>query len=641
MMKFKSRNFFKGIVATIGLDNSAKHLINNLKDFPYTTDLKELNAKKHLDVNIGSYRIHALNQTTDTLEEQRLLETKGCNLRTSTIVNGDIYIRDGYKISSVKIPDDHNVNNLENLLHNAYVEDPVNYLSRFKGDYTFVLWDEKLNKLKAVVSPFSSRCLFYTTINNALYIASDAQFLVKLLNLNISVNKKAVSKWLSGRPDPNTSMFNEINQIPQGSELTYDNGEITVRKFWGLNTKQSISYTNTKNYQEHFYSLLHSSVNNSMSNDDLNSPVFSQMSGGMDSTSITALANEIANDRNMSLHTLSHTYKNTESCDESMNIEHMIDKLKLNNAHFVELDKFYNSSFGELYPTDFDNPGIVLSPKYREELKLIQSLGANTLLTGNGGDEMCWGHSASYRSRLYKGELSVVSEVIEACKELNEPIAASLVNLFVKPIVPNTIMNLLRIAKGKPTQLHSDNQHPTWLTDEAIDYILQDTLTNPYSNTFEPAKHARYVGLHTTSTFNSMRSYQKLANEYDVNVKHPFFDTDIVQYSFAIPEKMLIQGSYPKWLLRKTMEEYLPESVVWNKHKVVFDHHFANLVKSNKTEIRKLLTHEGLQELGLINNEEVLAQFDRIVEHQNSQLNVDMLYVILTQSWFQTHFCSP
>jgi hypothetical protein len=134
-----------------------------------------------------------------------------------------------------------------------------------------------------------------------------------------------------------------------------------------------------------------------------------------------------------------------------------------------------------------------------------------------------------------------------------------------------------------------------------------------------------------------MRSYQKVADEYGVEVRHPFFDQKIVEFSFAIPEKLLIQGVYPKWLLRHTMQEHLPDSICWNKHKTVFDHHFANLIRSNRDELRLLLSHTGLQDLGLLDNQVLIAAFDDIVNDVEKSLNVDMLYAILTQLWFQSH----
>ena len=530
----------------------------------------------------------------------------------------------------------------EQVLLNAYNKYGAESFSKLKGNFQAIFWDEQSATFCAAIDPFSSRSLFYIKIGSALYVASDAKILADITQVNLTVNKVAISQWLSGRPTPNASMFNEISKLPAGHCLEFKAGEVTLSKFWDINPNDSLIYSNTDEYKAHFLDLLQTSVANRLDNPPLNgepltesASVFAQMSGGMDSTSITALAKQLLDKQNRPLHTISHQYNNTASCDESSNIADMIAKLELSHAHFIELDKYQASSFAQLYPTDFDSPGIVLSPKYHQELALMKSLGANILLTGNGGDETCWGHSASYRSRLYKGEFGVISEVIDACKQLNEPIARSLYTLFT----PDSIQNLVKLARNKPTHAA---QCPPWLSSTALAMVLSENqrFINPFSANFNPAKHARYHGLTTTSTYNSMRSYQKVASEYGVNVQHPFFDADIVKFSFAIPEKLLIQGIYPKWLLRQTMQDYLPASVCWDKHKVVFDHHFANLVKNNKLELRKLLSHEGLQDLGLLDNAILLSEFDAVIDNPNGHLNVDMLYAILTQLWFQSHYAN-
>lgn len=518
---------------------------------------------------------------------------------------------------------------------NAYNRFGSSCFSKLKGNFQAIFWDEQSQHFCAAIDAFSSRSLFYIKIGAALYIASDAKALAEVTRVNLTINKLAVSQWLSGRPTPNASMFNEISRLPAGHSLEYNkNHDVIITKFWDINADFAIKYNNTADYQAHLMSLLQTSVANRLTSQLYaeNASVFCQMSGGMDSTSITAVAKQLMDKQNRPLHTISHQYNNTESCDESSNIADMIAQLNLRHAHFIELDKFQESSFAALYPTDFDSPGIVLSPKYHQELALMKSLGANILLTGNGGDETCWGHSASYRSRLYKGELGVIAEVIDACKQLNEPVARSLYTLFT----PSRIQHLVKLARNKPTHAA---ECPPWLSPQAFELINTEKtqFVNPFSATFNPAKHARYHGLTTTSTYNSMRSYQKIASEYGIEVQHPFFDADIVKFSFAIPEKLLIQGIYPKWLLRQTMQDHLPASVCWNKHKVVFDHHFANLVTNNKVELRKLLAHEGLQALGLLDNAILLREFDAVVDNPNGHLNVDMLYAILTQLWFQTH----
>ena len=536
-----------------------------------------------------------------------------------------------------------NVEGTDNqLLLNAYQHFGVDAFAQVKGNFHTVLWDEASQRLCAAIDPFSSRALFYILLNGVFCISSDAKTLACAVNITPTVNKAAVSQWLSGRPDPNISMFNEISRLPLGSCLEYSAElGINITQCWQLDADYTIRYKSVDEYKAHFFELLKTSVSNRLAPNSSTehfglTSVFCQMSGGMDSTSVTAIANQLLNSENAvscaELHTLSHRYKNTTSCDESNNINDMIEKLGLAHQHYIDLDQFESSTFAQLYPTDFDSPGVVLSPKYHQELALIQSVGAGVLLTGNGGDETCWGHSASYRSRLFKGELGVVNEVINGCKILGEPVARSLYKLFM----PSRIQHLVKLARNVPVNAL---ESPPWLNKQALLLVKQAALAlnNPFSALFNPGKHARYQGLKCTSTYNAMRSYQKVASGYGVEVRHPFFDTDVVEFSFAVPEKLLIQGIYPKWLLRHTMQDYLPESVCWNKHKVVFDHHFANLVRSNRVELRTLLAHEGLQDLGLLNNCVLLREFDAVVDNPNGYLNVDMLYAILTQLWFQTH----
>jgi len=578
--------------------------------------------------------IHLLKYSSEATTLLKNTHSTTLSLKSPLIGNNNIENKNDFiALCQNELSDgNNNIANDEDVLLATYREWGRSSFSKIKGAFQTIFWDEESQNLCAAIDAFSSRSLFYIKINSVLYIASDAKTLADVTKVPLTVNKIAVSQWLAGRPDPNVSMFNEISRLPAGHCLEYNsNQEVNITKFWDIDPNLLITYDNVEDYKTHFFELLQASVNNKL-DANRDTSVFCQMSGGLDSTSVTAIAKQLLDEQDRPLHTISHQYKNTQSCDESSNITDMIARLNLKYSHYIELDKYQATSFSELYPTDFESPGIVLSPKYHQELALIESLGANILLTGNGGDETCWGHSASYRSRLYKGELGVINEVIDACNQLNEPVARSLYKLFM----PSSLQNLIKLVRQKPVNNH---ECPPWLSSQALAIVsnANQLIANPFSATFEPAKHARYHGLKTTSTYNSMRSYQKVANEYGIDVRHPFFGSDLVKFSFAIPEKMLIQGVYPKWLLRHTMQEYLPDSVCWNKHKVVFDHHFANLVRNNKVELRALLSHEGLQDLGLLNNAILLKEFDAVVDDPNGYLNVDMLYAILTQLWFQTH----
>ena len=128
-----------------------------------------------------------------------------------------------------------------------------------------------------------------------------------------------------------------------------------------------------------------------------------------------------------------------------------------------------------------------------------------------------------------------------------------------------------------------------------------------------------------------------LFRSFGVDVRHPFFDRRLAEFSFAIPHDLWIRHQYPKWLLRKAMEGRLPNSVVWNQHKVVFDQFFGKVIARQANTIRVILSDTRLQDLGVLDNRALLDSFETVVASGGKTLNVDLLYALLTQIWFQRY----
>jgi hypothetical protein len=252
---------------------------------------------------------------------------------------------------------------------------------------------------------------------------------------------------------------------------------------------------------------------------------------------------------------------------------------------------------------------------------------------------MFWGHSLTYYDRVKKADTKVFSEVIQGARALNLPIWPTIRSVFVRPFIKYDLMPFLHLAQ-RYSELRNSSHVPPWLTSQAKEMV--NAHNQKAFNTFdgkgsELGKYARYEGIFNTSTFNSMRSYQAVFDEFNLQVEHPLFTSTIAEFSFAVAQKHHISGKYPKLLLRKAMNNVLPRQVCWDDHKIVFDQHFAKLVQQNAQSIRLLLSHTGLEELGLVNNAALLAVFDRLVSSASPSLNVDLLYAILVQSWYQTH----
>ncbi|OFI33854.1 hypothetical protein BFC17_20000 [Alteromonas lipolytica] len=520
----------------------------------------------------------------------------------------------------------------ENAALSQQISDNPAALSRcIKGAHSAFCWVETTGQLIASRDPLNQHCLYYATISGVSVISSEASFIARLMPVQPELNPAALACWLAGTPNPALSLYQQIQTLPLGCSLTVEsNGDTRLTSFWDIDPGFEISLNTDNDYREQFAELLNEAVASHIAPTD--EVVVSQMSGGMDSTSVTALAHRMLSPERK-VRALSHLYSHSASCDESDNIKAMYQHLNLPDPIQVTVDAGAHRDFLSLYPTDFDSPGTVLSPRYHQECEMIQAAGSHRLLTGNGGDEMCWGHASAYTQRLKQGELAVVAEVLKACKQTQMKHWPVLRSLFLKPLMPQWLINLGRQLKG-----HKLGDEPHWLTAQATELCrATGVVENPFHPRRQPVGHARYQALKTTSTFNSLRSYQKVAWQYGIEVAHPFFDHRIAEFSFAIPPKQLIRGAYPKWLLRSAMDKILPDSVCWDVQKVIFDNHFGQLVKDNAKPLRELLCDTRLQEMGLLDNAKLLDAFDKTVSGSVAHVHVDLLYAILTQRWIQQH----
>ncbi|MCB1843996.1 MAG: hypothetical protein KDI09_13615 [Halioglobus sp.] len=493
------------------------------------------------------------------------------------------------------------------------------------GDFAFALWDAQKATLLAACDGMNMRTLSYMQTSGGVCLASEGQQLLQHQQCTPRYNKLALAGWISGRPDPRLSMFESVEKLPPGHALVATASGVATRQFWDIDPQRQIRYPNIQDYQEHLRALLQRAVA-----DRMRTPqhiVATQMSGGMDSTTITALAGQVAAAEQKELLVISHSYRSLESCDETDLIKETLAHLKLENSRLLAAEEHIGLPYRDLYPPALENPGTVLSPRYADEMALLKEAGASVLLTGSGGDEMAWGHSLTYSRRLLRGNLAVVPEVLSGAREMQLPLLRTLRQLFVNPFIPAWLRNVLgRRANTAPL--------PEWVPQTAIERLnLHERFAGSSATRFSnPALQARYDALQWSSTINSVRSYGAVAEQYGIEVRHPFFDTRLAEFSFAIPDDLWLRQGYPKWLLRKTMHGVLPDAVCWNRQKVVFDAFFAGLLRDHAAEIRLILADRQLQDMGLLDTDKLLESFDRVVAGRQG-FSVDLLYALMVQVW--------
>lgn len=500
------------------------------------------------------------------------------------------------------------------------------------GDYAFVIHDDRRQRIFAACDGMNMRTLYYRRRRHGLCLASDAAQLLQLPDVTSTLNQQALGLWVYGHPDPALSMYADIERLRPGHSLTASADGVRVRKFWDLEPGRRVRHRSIDGYAEELQALLQRAVQDRLR--PATSAAATQMSGGMDSTTITALANRSRAPDEQPLTVLSHRYTEGTAQDESTTIDTVAAHLGLRDHRSVDVNTHLHLPYGELYPPHADSPGTVLSPRYHDDLRLTRDAGASVLLTGSGGDEMCWGHSLSYAQRLKRGDFTALTEVVRGSREHGLPLRQTLRGLFVTPLLPQRLVARLRHRGSSPGPAWIDNATRQRLgLQEHIDHFS----VQPDKNT-DPVFAARYNALRWSSTIHSVRSHAMVGRAYGVEVSHPFFDRRVAEFSFAIPDDLWLREGQPKWLLRRAMQDKLPDSLLGSKQKVVFDGFFHELLKSRSDEVRRTLAHEALYDLKLANRDMLLSQFENAMA-KRAPFSVELLFALQLQSWMASTNC--
>ncbi len=171
---------------------------------------------------------------------------------------------------------------------------------QLRGDYQVVIWQVSAKKLLMVQSPFLSRQLYYTHTAEGLMFATRMPVLKSLLSSAPSINPQKVAEWLiCDHRSMQNSFYQDIFRLPSGHQLHYSDHHLTIKSFWSATQILTpVHYGRREAYIEAFREVFAAAVQRCIEG---NRTVGAQLSGGLDSSSISAVAANMLSKKNTRL----------------------------------------------------------------------------------------------------------------------------------------------------------------------------------------------------------------------------------------------------------------------------------------------------------------------------------------------------
>ncbi len=173
----------------------------------------------------------------------------------------------------------------------------IECVSKLLGMFAFAIYDNISAELWMARDRLGIKPLYYQYKNESIYFASEVKGILPFMEDVPSLNLEAVSSYLSFRyPIMDDSFFQGIQSIPAGHYLNFSvkQKKIVIQEYWdvsGCIAAQSIDHGESV-YLEQLDELLDSAVKYRMIADV---PVGAYLSGGVDSSVVTALMSKFCN----------------------------------------------------------------------------------------------------------------------------------------------------------------------------------------------------------------------------------------------------------------------------------------------------------------------------------------------------------
>ncbi len=421
----------------------------------------------------------------------------------------------------------------------AYCEYGASCVDYLNGIFAFAVWDHENKRLFLARDRMGVKPLFYSEVKSGLVFASEIKALLEHPEIDCEMDINSLSEIMLLGPGrtPGCGVFKGIKELRAGESAFFDCNGIKISRYWQLRAKEHTDDFETTAETVQF--LVTDSIKRQLVS-DVELGTF--LSGGLDSSIISSVANEAFRREGKKLHTFSVDYED--------------------NDIFFKTSKFQPNSDAEF---------VVLMSDY---------LGSKHHRLVIGTNELKDALFSAVDARDLPGMADVDASMLLLCKSIREQVTVALSGECADEIFggyPWFRDKQIRDTDGFPWA-QSTQYRFSFLKEEFASQINPDDFVySRYKSTVdstpkadnrdpEEARMAEMMKLNTDWFMQTLLDRKDRMSMYSsLEVRVPFCDHRIVEYLFNVPWCMKNHNGYEKGLLRYAMRDYLPDEVLWRK----------------------------------------------------------------------------
>jgi asparagine synthase (glutamine-hydrolysing) len=477
--------------------------------------------------------------------------------------------------------------------------------SKLNGMWAFAIYD--INKKQVVLSRdrFSLKPLFYLQQDNCFFFASEIKQLLPILkSVNID-QQKIFYLFKQGILDDDENTFIlRINRLKAKHNLIISLKEKSIKeeKYWDY-YEQDISFNDV---EEHFRELLTDSIRIRLRSDV---KVGTLLSGGLDSSVISIIAQQL---NGKEVNTFSVVSKNFKNSEEKFVDILITEKGILNQKLFITPDEVLKNINAVITAQDEPFSTFSVVAQYTMLKKIRENSNITVVLSGQGGDEVLMGYLKYYY--LYLSKHYTNHQYLQILNEIS------------RSIIAGTFLKNQKLSLAKRYIPFLNKRDQSYLM---VKYPLKNVIK--FSSLEECQKND--LDIYSIPQLSRFEDRNSMANS--IETRHPFIDHRLVNFAINLPVNYKIKDGWNKYILRSSFNE-LPHKIRWRKDKTGFTIPEEKWLKNDLKEIIfNTIQNSLLDELGLLDKKKLRSYYNSFLKG-NPLINYsDISRFYITEQWLK------
>ena len=489
----------------------------------------------------------------------------------------------------------------------AWAEWGEDCVERFRGMFAFALYDRQRRSLFLARDRLGIKPLFYSVLpDGQLIFGSELKVLKQHPKLRREVDPRSIEDYfaLGYIPEPKT-IYSEVHKLPPGHRVLYQRGEPqpSSRAYWDLHFAAS-NDDGERKVAEELIERVREAVDIRRVSEV---PLGAFLSGGVDSSAVVAMMAQLQDDP-VNTCAIGFDVKQFDETDYARAVA-----TRYATNHFekqVESEDFgLLDTLASLYDEPYADSSAI--PTYR--VCELAKQRVTVALSGDGGDE----HFAGYRR--YRWHMNEERLRARLPIGLRRPLFGALGRWYPKadwaPRVFRAKTTFQALARDSvEAYMHTvsqtgEDQRKLLFSDDLQRHLQGYRAIDTFhahagsASTDDPLSLIQYIDTKTYLVGDILTKVDRASMAHALEVRVPLLDHKLLEWAATLPSQMKLRGQEGKYILKKSLEPYLPNEVLY-RPKMGFAVPLAKWFRGPlKSRVQQALTEGGLVDSGLFRPE--------------------------------------